>query len=323
MNKATFWAGLLLSASLLCPPPAAAQAPVSSANPAQAASASHPDPYEDMFPTDNPQMIEMSFITEFMRPTEPAQAYMADTEKEVTQMLADGTRISRTTNGRVARDSHGRTWSTMNFSGAVNSGGSEQAPEMIMILDFPGHTMLMLMPATKMAMKMVLPDTEAMRKQAGAGVMPGAGAPGASAGQSNRSSTQPSAESLAFNPFFSKDTHTESLGEQNLAGVIAQGKRYTVTIPAGAVGNDRPIEVTAERWYSKELQATVMARLSDPRKGEAAFRLVNIRLEDPPESLFEVPADYAVQEMKVPFAGFSMAGQKPAEKTGAAPPEKP
>ena len=314
MNKATFWTGLLLSASLFCPPSAAAQAPVSSPNPAQAASASRPDPYEDMFPTDDPQMIEMSFVAEFMRATAPAQAYMADTEKEVAQVLADGTRISRTTNGRVARDSQGRTWSTMNFSGAVSSGGSEQAPEMVMILDFPGHTMLMLMPATKMAMKMVLPDTEAMRKQAGAGIMPGVGAPGASAGQSNRSSTPPSAETLAFNPFFSKDTHTESLGEQNMAGVIAQGKRYTVTIPAGAVGNDRPIEVTAERWYSKELQATVMARLSDPRKGDATFRLVNIHLDEPPASLFDIPSDYTIREMKIPFGPFTPEENKAVEK---------
>src|SRR5439155_694874 len=51
--------------------------------------------------------------------------------------------------------------------------------------------------------------------------------------------------------------NTESLGSQTVDGLEATGTRTTVTIPAGAIGNERPIEVVSERWYSPELQVVV------------------------------------------------------------------
>ena len=45
------------------------------------------------------------------------------------------------------------------------------------------------------------------------------------------------------------DTKTEDLGTQNIEGIMCEGTRHVTTIPAGAIGNDRPIEVTYERWY--------------------------------------------------------------------------
>ena len=41
----------------------------------------------------------------------------------------------------------------------------------------------------------------------------------------------------------------EDLGTQTIEGVSAQGKRETVTIPAGQIGNERPIEIVSETWY--------------------------------------------------------------------------
>ncbi len=88
----------------------------------------------------------------------------------------------------------------------------------------------------------------------------------------------------------------ESLGKQNIEGVEAEGTRTTVTIPAGEIGNERPIEIVSERWYSPELQLVVMTRNSDPRSGETTYRLTNISRTEPAKSLFEVPADYTVKE---------------------------
>jgi hypothetical protein len=88
----------------------------------------------------------------------------------------------------------------------------------------------------------------------------------------------------------------ESLGKQNIEGVDAEGTRTTVTIPAGEIGNERPIEIVSERWYSPELQLVVMTRNSDPRSGETTYRLTNISRTEPAKSLFEVPADYTVKE---------------------------
>ena len=81
----------------------------------------------------------------------------------------------------------------------------------------------------------------------------------------------------------------------SIEGVQAQGTRTTTTIPAGEIGNDKPIDIVDERWYSPDLQMTVMTKHSDPRTGETSFALKNINRSSPPAYLFEVPADYTVK----------------------------
>jgi hypothetical protein len=69
-----------------------------------------------------------------------------------------------------------------------------------------------------------------------------------------------------------------------------------LTIPTGEIGNDRPIEVTDERWESPELQVIVSSRHSDPRTGVVEYRLTNINRLEPPMDLFTVPPDYPIIE---------------------------
>lgn len=88
---------------------------------------------------------------------------------------------------------------------------------------------------------------------------------------------------------------TEDLGEQVLEGVLAHGTRTTVTIAAGAIGNERPIEIVTEEWYSSELEALMLRRTTDPRFGETSYRLVNVVLGEPPADLFSVPVEYDVK----------------------------
>jgi hypothetical protein len=93
-----------------------------------------------------------------------------------------------------------------------------------------------------------------------------------------------------------KNSTTEKLGKQNIEGVEAEGTRTTITIAAGTIGNERPIEIINERWYSAELQTVVMTRHADPRSGESVYRLTNIQRAEQPITLFEVPADYQMKE---------------------------
>ena len=83
---------------------------------------------------------------------------------------------------------------------------------------------------------------------------------------------------------------------RTIEGVQAVGNRVAHTIPAGEIGNDRPIETLSERWYSQELQTVVMSKQIDPRMGETTYRLTNLNRAEPAHSLFEVPADYTVTE---------------------------
>lgn len=97
-----------------------------------------------------------------------------------------------------------------------------------------------------------------------------------------------------------RDAKTESLGVQNVEGVEAEGTRTTTTIPAGAIGNERAIDIVYEKWYSKDLQLIVSSKHTDPRFGEQTYRLTNIRRDDPQMSLFSPPADYTIVEDKHP-----------------------
>lgn len=92
------------------------------------------------------------------------------------------------------------------------------------------------------------------------------------------------------------EVNQEQLGAQTIEGVVAEGARTTFTIAAGKIGNERPIVTVNERWYSQELQTVVMTKNSDPRTGETTYRLTNIDRSEPDPSLFQVPADYKVEE---------------------------
>jgi hypothetical protein len=91
---------------------------------------------------------------------------------------------------------------------------------------------------------------------------------------------------------------TEQLGDQTIEGVHATGTRVTTTIPAGKMGNEQPIVVTSERWYSSELKATVMTKHNDPWAGELKTQFTNVNTAEPDRSLFVVPSDYKVVEDK-------------------------
>jgi len=90
----------------------------------------------------------------------------------------------------------------------------------------------------------------------------------------------------------------ESLGKQMVEGVNAEGIREVSTIVAGAIGNDRPLQVSTESWYSEELKMNIMSKRSDPRTGDESFRLTNIRRSEPGAYLFQSPAGYQINERK-------------------------
>jgi hypothetical protein len=81
-----------------------------------------------------------------------------------------------------------------------------------------------------------------------------------------------------------------------MEGVLVQGTRLTRTIPAAAMGNERPIVITTETWYSPDLKTLVMSKSDDPRIGETTYKLTNIQRSEPSPSLFQVPSDYTVKE---------------------------
>ncbi|MEQ1763671.1 MAG: hypothetical protein ABL984_11045 [Pyrinomonadaceae bacterium] len=99
---------------------------------------------------------------------------------------------------------------------------------------------------------------------------------------------------FATGPAAKYDTKSEELGTRDIEGVSAEGTRRVTTIPEGAIGNERPIEIVYESWYSKELGLVVYSKHSDPRFGEQTYRVTNIVRSEPDPSLFAVPHGYKV-----------------------------
>jgi len=93
-----------------------------------------------------------------------------------------------------------------------------------------------------------------------------------------------------------RSVKSEALGAATIEGHPAQGTRTTVTIAAGAIGNEAPIQVVTERWYSADLQMAVLIKRSDPRSGETVTRLTNVTRSEPSPALFQVPPDFKLTE---------------------------
>src|SRR5215510_12025662 len=89
-------------------------------------------------------------------------------------------------------------------------------------------------------------------------------------------------------------SNTEQLGKRTVEGVECEGTRVVTTLPAGAIGNERPIETVKETWYSPELQLMILSKRSDPRFGESTYRVTNIARYEPDAEHFQIPSDYTI-----------------------------
>ena len=206
--------------------------------------------------------------------------YSAEEKTESIQTLADGTHINNTTTTVVYRDSQGRTRREMSLPALP---GDTAKHVMITIADPVAGVSYSLDPESKSAHKMMAPPmlSEAKLK----------------AEISVRSSNTPgrpevrTAQRIGF-----AGGKREDLGDNVVEGINAKGTRETNTIETGAMGNDRPIKITSERWYSPDLQIEVKSVFSDPRTGETTHTVTNINRTEPDPSLFQVPSDYKVEE---------------------------
>jgi hypothetical protein len=203
--------------------------------------------------------------------------YQAEAITEIVQTLADGNRITRKTTASVARDSEGRVRRESHLAG-LGPLPADDGPNLVFVHDPVAKSAFVLRADEKIARRMAHP-----RDDADEAVAPEPG-PGKGMERMRRHEK----------PF--PEGKSEDLGTETIEGVEAQGSRMTHTIPAGEIGNERPLQMVRERWYSPELQAVVMSRSVDPRLGETTYRLTNIQRGEPSHSLFEIPADYEVVE---------------------------
>ncbi len=187
--------------------------------------------------------------------------FSADIVIEDTRRLFDGSTVTKQNRGAVYRDGEGRTRreQPLEMIGGFGIVGKDNKPQMLVFInDFASRSQIFLDVNNKVARKGPI------------GEGPGPREPGTEA-------------------------KSESLGTKAIDGVSAAGTRVTFEIPAGQIGNDKPMQVVSERWFSDDLQVVVMSRHLDPLSGEHIFKLVNIKRNEPSSDLFIIPNGFKVE----------------------------
>jgi hypothetical protein len=86
----------------------------------------------------------------------------------------------------------------------------------------------------------------------------------------------------------------EDLGLSSTEGQETHGYRETTTFNPGVMGNDKPMDVTREFWYSARLAVNLISIVDEPMTGKQVFTVKELSTSEPDPSFFEVPADYKV-----------------------------
>jgi Spy/CpxP family protein refolding chaperone len=220
--------------------------------------------------------------------------YSATATSETIQTLAleDGTttKIHRTTQSLLYRDSQGRSRREVTLSGFGPLAASGTAHKLVTIADPVAGEHYVVDDEHQMVHKMSLRSHGGNASGAtAAGVFP----------EKMKAQMQAEEPSGAVK----KESHSTSL-TVNVNGVSAsvstEYTKITRTIRPGEIGNETAMQVVSERWYSPELQIVVKSTRSDPRFGTTTYTVSNIQTTGPdpwPDpSLFTIPAGYTVKE---------------------------
>jgi len=234
--------------------------------------------------------------------------YAADVISESVQMLSDGNRIVHRSTSRVYRDSEGRT--------RREEDRAAGSPSIVISDPVAGSSWTLDVDARSARQSPALPMIYGgnVNRQ----------------GELERLNVVMNGQLSSFvarggttlwlnGPGTNEQTVEEKLTARTIEGVRVEGVRRTMTIPVGAIGNERPIVVTSEEWTSPELKVMVLSESNDPRTGTSTYKLVNVKRGDPSPSLFQVPADFTIVQVGGRGAGRGEGGGEGRGRGGAPP----
>jgi len=222
--------------------------------------------------------------------------YSAEIVNEMSQTLGDGNRIFRRTTSRVYRDNEGRTRREEDRpSGGPAVTISDPVAGFAWSLDAERRTARQTSSMARFYQGTLGTNGELERLNVAInGVLTTARIEGGRGGP----------------PAGSTQNIEERLAPRTIEGLRVEGVRRTQTIPAGAIGNERPIVAVTEEWTSPELKTLVLSEHSDPRTGTSSYKLVGVSRAEPAVWLFQVPSDYTIVEV----------GQRGGGRGGPPPP---
>jgi len=213
-----------------------------------------------------------------------AKPFSADATTIVHAVLGDGTRLDQSTTDRYYRDSAGRVRVERSMDGLPAPSTMSERHIRTIITPEPGDRWVYTIDAQTRTMRLhprsIVGDT------VGGGRWFGVPVGGVRFVDFKRAGDLLSADPSAF-----ADVRDEPLGSRRIAGVETTGRRITLVVPPGSRHNTQAIEMTDERWESDELKLLIQSWHSDSRS-TIEYRLSNIRRDEPPTHLFQIPADY-------------------------------
>lgn len=219
-------------------------------------------------------------------PAVPGLPFSAKVELETVNQLQNGTLITHQTYNLDARDSQGRTRNEAR-NWIDPSTGAEAWLTRIELYDPSTRLRTSLYPLTKVARQWPL------------------GTPGPI--------PAPSPQSGPAKP----ETTRENIGTDTMEGLPVRGVRVSQTYATGSLGNDRPLTVVTEYWYSETLRLNLLTKRSDPRYGEQTVRVTELVREEPDPALFAIPDEYKLLKETVQQ---SQTAGNPKDSSAALPP---
>lgn len=230
---------------------------------------------------------------QLMRPITD-KPYSGEQVSEHSQTLTDGTHIrQKRIVARMYRDSQGRTRTERMFYPGAGKTSQEPAATLVHIYDPVAGYSYMLDSRKHVAHRVAM---ESAQPKANVNRVP----------ESIRAHNRPHVGLPSGSKVrLGHEVKDEALGTRMIEGVLAEGTRITITTPAEAQGNDRPLNRVCDRWHSEELHLTLLSNCSDPRSGKTILRMSKLELGEPDPTLFEIPADYTLVEENDKFTvGF-------------------
>jgi hypothetical protein len=203
--------------------------------------------------------------------------FSADVVSQSTQILADGTPVTREvvtreTHGKMFRDSAGRTRSETELESSAAGVGPRH---FVTIVDPVLRTSIVLDVAAKKAVIFHLPS-----------------APAVTARKLNLATAAQTGRQGAGHL---NVPGTEDLGAMMIEGFAVTGSRCTRATEAGAAKGTSPNIVT-ESWFSPELKVELLVTTQESQSVSRTTRLTRITPGEPDPALFQAPADYTLGE---------------------------
>jgi hypothetical protein len=201
------------------------------------------------------------------------EPYTAASTSSSVDTLSDGTTITHSGTSTEARDAEGRTVTSFTTAGA--SGKVTHTT----VFDPVAHTVTSWSTGSTVATQFQLPANPPGGHGHEDGPGPGGPKPGGAGG---RGGVKPTVTTVQLSP-------------KSIAGDSATGVKTTITIAAGADGNDKPLVSTREVWKSTDLGILLEEISVSPREGSHTFQVTSLTQGTPDAMLFQVPQGYTVR----------------------------